>query len=223
VVVTLFPGQWNEVQWTPTEVTTSGPFMIAYTTSERYIYNNSQSSTAVVASDGSPVALAEHAMPRGRFLYQDGSNGSTEGYYGIDVIVDDGAVAGEASAWLWVDDSWKQVEGTQGIQGPAGPTGATGPAGADGATGPAGATGPQGIQGPTGATGAAGATGATGPAGSTVLSGMTDAAITSPANAEVLTYDTSISKWKNARATQITVSTSAPSSPANGDIWFDIS
>jgi hypothetical protein len=94
------------------------------------------------------------------------------------------------------------VPGPPGPQGPTGPTGATGaqgPAGATGAQGPAGATGaqgptgPAGAQGPKGDTGNTGATGAQGPAG---------ASYTGPT---------------------ITVSATAPLTPAVGDVWIDTS
>jgi len=92
--------------------------------------------------------------------------------------------------------------GAIGATGPTGPTGATGAQGAvgsQGPTGPQGATGAQGATGPTGPTGATGSqgpTGPTGPSGSTVLSGMTDAAISSPVANQVLTYNGTA--WANA-------------------------
>jgi hypothetical protein len=60
------------------------------------------------------------------------------------------------------------LNGTPGIQGPAGPTGAAGANGApgiQGPTGPAGTNGAPGIQGPTGPAGTAGITGPVGPTG----------------------------------------------------------
>jgi len=60
----------------------------------------------------------------------------------------------------------------------------------------------QGPPGPTGPTGATGATGPTGPAGADGADGVDGIDYTGPT---------------------ITVSTTAPSSPVNGDLWFDIS
>jgi hypothetical protein len=88
------------------------------------------------------------------------------------------------------------VPGPQGPQGPAGPIGPQGPQGATGAQGPQGATGAQGPQGATGAQGPQGATGAQGP------QGVPGTSYTGPT---------------------ITVSNTAPSSPAINDIWIDTS
>lgn len=79
------------------------------------------------------------------------------------------------------------------IEGVPGPTGPTGPQGPTGLTGP---TGPTGAQGPTGATGAQGPTGATG------AQGPAGTSYTGPT---------------------ITVSDTAPSTPAVGDVWIDTS
>jgi Collagen triple helix repeat (20 copies) len=113
-------------------------------------------------------------------------------------------------------------QGPQGEQGPAGPqgpigpkgdtgdTGATGPQGLQGPVGPkgdTGATGPQGIQGETGPTGADGIQGPTGPQGIQGIQGETGPQGTDG----VYTGST------------ITVSTTAPATPVEGDIWFDIS
>lgn len=57
------------------------------------------------------------------------------------------------SAFVWVDDA---TRGLQGPTGPTGPAGATGSAGPQGSAGPAGATGSQGPTGPSGAAGPAG-------------------------------------------------------------------
>lgn len=103
--------------------------------------------------------------------------------------------------------------------GPAGPTGPQGPPGATGATG---AQGAQGVQGPQGAKGDKGDTGAGVPpggangqvltkssgadyatawappsGGAINLDGLTDVTIASPADAQVLTYETATSQWKN--------------------------
>ena len=83
------------------------------------------------------------------------------------------------------------LDGTLGAIGPPGPTGPAGPTGATGPQGPAGATGPAGTPGTAGATGPQGPAGATGPAGPAGAPGHT------------------------------TVSATAPSSPVQGDLWFD--
>lgn len=199
---TLHAGQWNEVSFTPLEITSGGAFMVGYTTPGPYVYASEGTMGAgfIEATDGADVVLAETASPlvRGRYYYPGtGSNGNSNNYYGLDVIVDEGH-SGGVTSWYYVDDAWVQSEGIQGPTGATGPQGPVGPEGPEGPPGADGATGATGSTGATGATGSAGATGATGPAGSTVLSGMTDAAITSPANTQVLTYDSSISKWKNA-------------------------
>lgn len=103
------------------------------------------------------------------------------------------------------------------VPGPQGPTGAAstvpGPTGPQGPTGAASTVpGPTGPQGPVGAAstvpGPQGPQGAQGPAGadSTVPGPQGDQGPQGPAGHN-----------------PITVSTTAPSSPANGDIWFDIS
>jgi hypothetical protein len=192
---TVYAGQWNEVFFTPVEVTSGGPFMIGVTTPGPYasLSQAVMGDAPVLATDSSPLALAAVFEDRGRFYYAGSTSGTTNTYYGLDPILDEGA-GPITTQWYYVDGAWTQVEGIQGPSGPAGPagaTGATGPAGAEGPTGPAGPTGPEGPTGPAGADGADGAdgaTGATGPAGHN----------------------------------PITVSTSAPSSPVVGDIWFDI-
>jgi hypothetical protein len=87
----------------------------------------------------------------------------------------------------------------EGVPGPPGPTGPTGATGATGATGPTGPTGPSGSTGPKGDTGATGATGSIGPTG--------------PAGANGTSYT----------GPKITVATTAPSTPAVGDVWIDTS
>jgi hypothetical protein len=91
------------------------------------------------------------------------------------------------------------IEGVPGPPGPTGPTGATGATGATGPTGPLGPTGPSGSTGPKGDTGATGATGSIGPTG--------------PAGANGTSYT----------GPKITVATTAPSTPAVGDVWIDTS
>jgi hypothetical protein len=85
------------------------------------------------------------------------------------------------------------IEGVPGPQGPQGPVGSQGPQGATGAQGPQGSTGATGAQGPQGPQGT---TGAQGP------QGVPGTSYTGPT---------------------ITVSNTAPSSPAINDIWIDTS
>lgn len=85
------------------------------------------------------------------------------------------------------------IEGVPGPQGPQGPVGPQGPQGATGAQGPQGSTGATGAQGPQGPQGI---TGAQGP------QGVPGTSYTGPT---------------------ITVSNTAPSSPAINDIWIDTS
>lgn len=84
----------------------------------------------------------------------------------------------------------------EGVPGPPGPQGIQGVPGPTGPAGPTGSTGPQGIQGAKGDTGDTGDTGPTGP------QGIPGASYTGPT---------------------ITVSNTAPSSPAIGDVWIDTS
>jgi hypothetical protein len=83
-----------------------------------------------------------------------------------------------------------------GVPGPAGPAGPQGP------VGPAGPAGPQGIQGVKGDTGDTGPQGIQGVKGDTGATGPAGASYTGPA---------------------ITVSSTAPTTPAVGDIWIDTS
>ena len=111
--------------------------------------------------------------------------------------------------------------GETGATGPQGPKGDTGETGATGAQGPKGDTGETGAQGPKGDDGDPGLgikqvsinlenhliitydddttedAGAI-PVGSSTLSDLTDTAITSPTNGQVLTYNSTTSKWENA-------------------------
>lgn len=96
--------------------------------------------------------------------------------------------------------------GTPVLQGPTGPAGPMGPAGPQGAPstvpGPAGPAGPQG---PAGADSTVpGPAGPTGPAGPQGIQGIQGPP--GPVN-----------------GAKVTVSTTAPVSPADGDVWFDIS
>jgi hypothetical protein len=127
--------------------------------------------------------------------------------------------------------------GAVGPEGPQGPTGATGP------QGPEGPQGPQGIQGPTGDTGATGSAGAAGEkwfSGSGAPSGGTGAvgdwyldtdsgtfyektgasAWTSRGSFVTLTVGDG-RYWDSAGTPHaITVQSSAPGSPATGDLWI---
>lgn len=104
--------------------------------------------------------------------------------------------------------------GPQGLLGPTGPSGTAGTPGTAGATGPQGLLGPtgptgaQGLLGPTGATGAAstvpGPTGPTGPAGTGSTGATGPAGPTGPSGPSVPIY----------------VQSTAPASPAAGDIWI---
>jgi len=102
------------------------------------------------------------------------------------------------------------VPGPVGPVGPAGPKGDTGAAGAKGdkgekgdpgATGPTGATGPKGDKGDRGDTGPQGIQGTQGPKGDTGAQG--------PAGPIA--------------GAKVTVSATAPTNPAVGDVWLDIS
>ncbi|WP_405019568.1 collagen-like protein [Kitasatospora sp. NBC_00070] len=127
--------------------------------------------------------------------------------------------------------------GATGPQGTAGATGAQGPQGNPGATGATGAQGPKGDTGNTGTTGATGSTGAAGTNGTAVLNGSGSPSSGTGANGDFY-IDTSGSgfivvwgpkasgSWpgsgiKMAATPKITVASSAPSSPATGDVWID--
>ena len=111
-------------------------------------------------------------------------------------------------------------QGNQGVQGATGSTGPTGPQGVQGATGSTGSTGPQGVQGATGSTGSAGpqgaqgvqgATGSTGSAGPQGNQGVQGAAgSTGPQGVQGATGSVAA-----------TVSDNAPSSPSNGNLWWE--
>lgn len=71
-------------------------------------------------------------------------------------------------------------------------------------------------------------TGISGGGGSSTLDGLTDVAITTPTNNQVLSYDSANSLWVNKAPTggsgggiTFTNSTTAPTSPTEGDQWFD--
>ena len=111
--------------------------------------------------------------------------------------------------------------GSPGSTGPAGSTGATGAQGPPGSTGPAGAKGDKGDPGIQGPTGTPGTTGAQGPPGQGVPSGGTFNQVLAKINS--VDYNT---QWVDQTgggggSASITVSDSAPSSPAAGALWWD--
>jgi hypothetical protein len=57
--------------------------------------------------------------------------------------------------------------------------------------------------------------------GNIALSNLSDVTITSPTNRQTLVYNASTSKWVNGSGTATTVSSTAPSSPVEGDLWYD--
>ena len=111
------------------------------------------------------------------------------------VAVNNGYV-GDQTSWLL---SLKGAKGDTGNTGPAGADGAQGIPGTDGATGP---EGPEGPQGPPGADGSDGASGPEGPDGPQGIPGTDGTSYTGPT---------------------ITSNVAAPSSPAVGDVWIDLS
>ena len=111
--------------------------------------------------------------------------------------------------------------GPQGQQGPTGAQGPTGPQGIQGIQGPTGSIGSQGIQGstgPTGPTGATGETGATGPQGEVGPTGATGE--TGPQGPIGVTGPTGATGATGPDGTFL-VSASTPSSPSEGDVWFN--
>jgi hypothetical protein len=92
------------------------------------------------------------------------------------------------------------VHGDKGDLGPTGPTGATGD------TGPAGPTGP------------------TGPTGASTLAALTDVDLTGLSDGDTLVYDNDTSTWlpgAGGGGSSVTVSQTPPSSPSDGDLWFN--
>ena len=131
-----------------------------------------------------------------------------------EVAVTNGFV-GTVTEWLLSLKGPKGDTGDQGPQGDAGADGGIGPKGDTGDQGPEGATGPAGPKGDTGDTGPAGPAGADstvpGPQGPKGDTG--DTGPQGPAGADGADYT----------GPTITVASSAPSSPAVGDIWIDTS
>ena len=113
------------------------------------------------------------------------------------------------NVWIWNGSSWRKVSrtavvGAQGNTGQTGPQGLTG-AGAQGAAGPTGAQGNAGGSGPAGAQGAVGSQGAAGAQG----------------NQGAVGAQGSQGTQGNIGVGSITTSTGAPSSPNQGDLWWD--
>jgi len=151
-----------------------------------------------------------------------------------------GAIGPQGFQGLKGDTGNTGSTGSAGVQGPIGPQGSTGSSGSTGSTGPQGSTGsagstgaigPQGFQGNIGSTGTAGASGivssTTPPTDTTVIWNDTsaDGLMLLPtggstgqilAKASASDFDT---EWTS--QPKITHGTSAPSSPAVGDIWVD--
>jgi len=156
---TLTAGQWNEVTFTtPQVITPDTGFMIGYSSPGDYyaVAGGTVGTSAVQSVASDPLYLAESAYPRGRYYYPgSGANGSSVAWFGIDVIMDEGAPAG-ATVSLYIDGEWHDIAGIEGPAGPAGPAGADGADGADGSDGAPGSPGADGSPGATGATGPAG-------------------------------------------------------------------
>ncbi len=110
-------------------------------------------------------------------------------------------------------------QGPQGDPGPAGPAGPTGLQGNPGATGP---QGPQGSPGTAGTPGAQGPAGSTGPTGSTGPQGPPGPVPEAPLDGKQ--YARQSAAWSQVAASggaSITVSDTAPASPAAGALWWD--
>ena len=148
---------------------------------------------------------------------------------------------GDSVQWVGVSGPPGR-DGEPGAPGADGAPGEQGPPGADGAPGPQGPQGPQGVQGPQGEKGDKGDKGDTGapgnPATATLFLNTNAASSSLPTGSTTVSsfaqavrdclrwlterFDTNGSaldanKWAGANKT---ISTSAPSGGANGDIWF---
>lgn len=140
-----------------------------------------------------------------------GTGGGSSTLAGLTDVAITAPAQGHGLYYNFTTSKWTNSPGIAGPTGPAGATGATGATGAQGPIGPAGATG---AQGPTGATGATGPAGTQGPAGIGVpTGGRIGQALVKASTSD---YDTT---W----GVKITVSSTAPSSPATGDLWMDTS
>jgi hypothetical protein len=107
------------------------------------------------------------------------------------------------------------IQGIQGARGEIGPTGAAGANGTNGTNGLVGATGPRGLQGEQGLIGLTGDTGPTGVAGPTGLTGDTGpTGLTGDTGPVGPTGPQGVKGKYEASAT-------APSTPTEGDAWFD--
>lgn len=154
--------------------------------------------------------------------------------------------------YTWDGEKWVATSGGSGGAGPQGPPGPQGPQGLTGPTGPAGPTGPKGdpgAQGPAGADGSPGVTQSyvdTADAlrllktGGTITGSLivnSDLTCSNYFSAEGGQVNTTLSllvlptnpghatnkTYVDARTPKITVSTTAPGSPATNDLWIDIS
>ena len=113
--------------------------------------------------------------------------------------------------------------GPTGLNGSTGPTGLTGPAGPIGPAGPTGLTGPSGTTGAAGPTGTPGATGPTGPSGLTTINSATDLSALPTLNGQVLSWNTSTSKYDPSIvvAGAVTGSGAPVSTPVDGSLYVD--
>lgn len=112
--------------------------------------------------------------------------------------------------------------GATGEIGAIGPTGPTGAQGIQGATGPTGTQGIQGVTGPTGAQGIQGPTGATGSQGDTGPSGPQGPTGPTGPKGEDGIIGVDGATGPTGPITAIEASSSAPTSPVGGQVWFDI-
>lgn len=123
VIATPVEG-WNEVHWTPVEVTPGVPFWISYDLGGgRYLAATDLGTDFIQASDGATVVLGEQNMSGlgARAYFRIGAEGTTAGGgngYGVDVIVDEGAsagndVTGTASAVLPITGTANGVRGVR--------------------------------------------------------------------------------------------------------------
>lgn len=150
--------------------------------------------------------------------------------------------------WVWSGTEWVNVgtiqgpigpTGAVGAAGPTGPTGQPGPTGGQGTQGATGPTGAQGIQGLTGPTGLQGADGSTGPTGSQGIQGATGPTgaqglqgLTGPTGLIGPTGTTGPTGIQGATGSTgptgafgkvDVLSTTPPSSPYEGQLWFNSS
>lgn len=92
---------WNEVRWTPIEVTPGTPFWIAYDLGGgRYLANTGLTLDPIQAADSASVYLSEGNMSGvgSRAYFRIGAGSTSAGGstgYGVDLIVDEGSSGGE--------------------------------------------------------------------------------------------------------------------------------